>query len=212
MGRHGAWSAATVLVGCLATGCMGTPDARYVYQDGEYGVIGIPKNSPYGKKNYHEQARELMTRHFPEGYEIVRAEEVVEGQRTLDTAIKKEVETDPSVNALNQALRVGKFATSSSLDQKDTLQITESRIIYKRKDPRKPSELGGYTKLATIQPELYIDPNDAMRKGITIALKELEQEKLLADLKRKDDKTKPDKPKDSDVMKASADGSKSDAK
>ncbi len=78
-----------------AAGCQSVPDARYVYQDGEFGVIGIPRNSPYGRKDYNLQARELMTRHFPEGYEIVRAEEVVEGERTLDTAIKKELATEP---------------------------------------------------------------------------------------------------------------------
>ncbi len=38
---------ALVLVGLgFVEGCMSSPDARYVYQDGEFGVIGIPWNSP----------------------------------------------------------------------------------------------------------------------------------------------------------------------
>ena len=146
-------------------GCMSQPDARYVYQDGEFGVIGIPRNSPLGKKDYRAQAAELMTRHFPEGFEIVRAEEVVEGERTLDTAIKKELETDPGFRALNQALQIGKFAKSSSLDQKDTTHITESRIIYKRKDKGRPAGPDGFTSVATQAPPLYLDPNEAVRKA-----------------------------------------------
>src|SRR3954463_4399482 len=85
-------------------GCMSQPAARYIYQDGEFGVIGIPQNSPYGKKDYRRQAEELMARHFPEGHEIVRAEEVVEGQRVLDKSRKSEFETDPSFSALNQKI------------------------------------------------------------------------------------------------------------
>src|SRR5437764_1002735 len=87
-------SAAIVLMGLLpsVSGCMSQPDARYIYQDGEFGVIGIPQNSPFGKKDYRKQAEELMLRHFPEGHEIVRAEEVVEGQRVLDKSQKSEIE------------------------------------------------------------------------------------------------------------------------
>lgn len=145
-------------------GCVSMPDARYVYQDGEFGVIGIPRNSPYGRKDYNTQARELMTRHFPNGYEIVRAEEVVEGERTLDKAIKKELDTEPGVSAFNQMLKLGKFAHSSSVDEKDVTHITESRILYRRKIEGKASGSDGFTTVATLSPILYLDPNDLARK------------------------------------------------
>ena len=63
-------------------GCSAGPDARYDYQDGQYGVIGIPKNTTKGPKDFRKQAVALMEQHFPEGYEIVRAEEVVESKRS----------------------------------------------------------------------------------------------------------------------------------
>jgi hypothetical protein len=166
MGRLHWRVVAFVVLSLGGTGCMSTPDARYVYQDGEYGVIGIPRNSSLGKKNYREQAEELMTRHFPEGYEIVRAEEVVEGERTLDTGRKLELETDPSVAAFNQLVKIGHLAKVESLDQKDMIKITESRIIYRRKHDGKATGKDGFTSVATLAPELYIDPNQVTRKEL----------------------------------------------
>src|SRR5450432_2658171 len=117
------WRVAALAVVCTCgVGCMTTPDARYVYQDGQFGVIGIPRNTSIGKKNFREQAHELMIKHFPEGYEIVRAEEVVEGDRTLDTARKVELDSEPGFAALNQMIKVGKFAKVTSSDQKDSLK------------------------------------------------------------------------------------------
>ena len=161
------WRGSALAVVCLGlAGCMATPDARYVYQDGQFGVIGIPRNTSMGKKDYREQAHELMIRHFPEGYEVVRAEEVVEGERTLDTARKIELDSEPAVAALNQMIKVGKFAKSESLDQKDSLKITESRIIYRRKADGKPTGHDGFAKLTDVTPEFYIDPNQEVRKAL----------------------------------------------
>jgi hypothetical protein len=166
MSRH-SWRVVVLATLCIGgSGCMSTPDARYVYQDGQYGVIGVPRNTSFGKKDYREQAHELMIRHFPEGYEIVRAEEVVEGDRTLDTARKLELETDPSVAALNQLIKVGHLAKSESLDQKDSIKITESRIVYRRKPDGPTTGKDGFTALATLTPELYIDPNQITRKEL----------------------------------------------
>ncbi len=180
-GRTGRGIAALVLVGFgFVEGCMSSPDARYVYQDGEFGVIGIPQNSPYGMKKYDIQARELMTRHFPDGFEIVRAEEVVEGERTLDTAIKKELETEPGLNAFNQMIKIGKLVRSSSLAEKDTTHITESRIIYRRKRDGKSTGADGFASLANQAPSLYLDPNEITRKVDKEALllaKKLEADK-----------------------------------
>lgn len=146
-----------------ANGCMSVPDARYIYQDGEFGVIGIPHNSPYGSKNYLKQANELMAQHFPDGYEIVRSEEVMEGQRVLDRGKKTEFETDPSINALNQKIQVGKIAESITSQQKDSIPILESRIIYKRHVRGTPRGPSGFAASSTLVPENYIDPNAVAR-------------------------------------------------
>jgi hypothetical protein len=199
--------AALAVVCLMGVGCMSTPDARYVYQDGQYGVIGIPRNTSIGKKDYREQAHELMIRHFPDGYEIVRAEEVVEGERTLDTARKLEVDSEPGVAALNQYLKLGKIAKSESLDQKDSLKITESRIIYRRKPDGKVTGHDGFTALADLSPEFYIDPNQIVRKelkdGPLLAKKDGAKptDKKLADAKDKDKDNKDAKP-DPEVQKA----------
>jgi hypothetical protein len=64
-------------------GCASTEQARYVYQDGQFGVVGIPENTDHWPSFYRERADALMKQHFPTGYEIVRAEEVDAGSRTL---------------------------------------------------------------------------------------------------------------------------------
>jgi hypothetical protein len=216
MGRR-SWRVAALAAVCFGgLGCMTSPDARYVYQDGEFGVIGIPRNSSLGKKNYREQANELMIKHFPEGFEIVRAEEVVEGERTLDTARKVELDSEPGVAALNQMIKVGKFARSTSLDQKDSLKITESRIIYRRKVEGKPTGRDGFSALANLSPEFYIDPNHEVRKGLKegqllvkkdpeAVSRPLDKDKKLAEAEEKDKK---DGKADHEVQKASQSESK----
>ena len=194
---------AFAMLGLGVVGCMAPPDARYVYQDGQFGVIGIPLNTSLGKKDYRAQAHELMTRHFPEGYEIVRAEEVVEGERTLDTARRVELDSEPGVAALNQMIKVGKFAKSTSLDQKDSFKITESRILYRRKPDGPTMGRDGFTALANLSPEFYLDPNDEVRKGLKEAMLLVKKEKdaaaaktddkarQVADAKSKDPKADP---------------------
>jgi hypothetical protein len=191
-------AAAIVLaaIGLAVAGCRGQPDARYIYQDGEFGVIGIPQNSPYGRKDYRKQAEELMARHFPDGFEIVRAEEVVEGQRVLDKSRKSEFETDPSISALNQRINLGKIAQSMSTQQKDSLPILESRIIYKRKAADGPRGVSGFSAVATLAPALYLDPNDMARCRERIEL---------AELKRARPATAAEKSKDGETKKASHD-------
>jgi hypothetical protein len=183
-------------VGAALAGCRSQPDARYIYQDGEFGVIGIPQNSPYGRKDFRRQAEELMARHFPDGFEVVRAEEVVEGQRVLDKSRKSEFETDPSISALNQRINLGKIAQSMSTQQKDSLPILESRIIYKRKTPGGPQGAHGFAAVAALAPALYLDPNDMARC----------REKIeLAELRKASPVTVADKPKDGEAKKVSHD-------
>jgi hypothetical protein len=174
-----------------SAGCN-QPDARYIYQDGSFGVIGIPQNSPFGRKDYRSQAEVLMARHFPEGHEIVRAEEVVEGQRVLDKSRKSEFETDPAISALNQKINLGKVAQTTTTQQKDSLPILESRIIYRRKMKEGPSGANGYSAIATLMPELYLDPNEMARCREKIELAALKNPKpAVAAAKAKDPEVKP---------------------
>ena len=142
------------------SGCATPPTARYVYQDGEYGVIGIPQNTFLDKTNYRGQAEMLMARHFPEGYEIVRAEEVVEGQRMLDIGKRTEINAEPILSASSQTLKLGRLDRASSFSEKDQLQLRESRIIYRKRPGASPQTLSAFSPVATLTPPLYINPNE----------------------------------------------------
>ena len=161
------------LGGCM----MRQPDARYIYQDGQFGVIGVPQNSPFGLKNYEKQARELMAKHFPDGFEVVRAEEVVEGQRVLDRNRSAQLETEPTIGALNQKIKLGRVAESISTQQKDSVAITESRIIYKKRSPETPFAADGFAAKASLVPELYLDPNELMRAHAQVEIAEAKKGK-----------------------------------
>jgi hypothetical protein len=189
--------ASILLAATLASaGCKNPADARYIYQDGEFGVIGIPQNSPFGKKDFRKQAEELMARHFPEGHEIVRAEEVVEGQRVLDKSRTSQIETDPTIAALNQKINFGKLAQTTSTQQKDSLPILESRIIYRRKTDLGPKGANGFSAVATLKPDLYLDPNEMARCRERIELAEMNKPKPA---------TVAEKPKDSEIKQTSKD-------
>jgi hypothetical protein len=201
---------AAIVLGVIAPaagGCRTQPDARYIYQDGDFGVVGIPQNSPFGRKDYRRQAEELMARHFPRGYEIVRAEEVIEGQRVLDKSRKSEIETDPSISALNQRINLGKLAQSTSTQQKDSLPILESRIIYRRRMADEPKGMNGFTALATYAPQRYLDPNEMARCRERIEVAELQKAKSAAVAET--DKGK-GKDKDSEAKKVAHDPSGGD--
>jgi hypothetical protein len=148
------------------SGCVEPPVARYVYQDGEFGVVAIPVNTSLNRSNFRAQADELMARHFPAGYEIVRAEEVNEGERTLDVGKKTELETDPSLRGWYQVIKLGKVNTSTSFEEKQKLQLRECRIIYKRKSVGDAGSHGGYSALAALNPPFYLDPNELARRQV----------------------------------------------
>jgi hypothetical protein len=149
---------------CMAIGgCVDPPRARYVYQDAEFGVIGIPRNTYAGKTDYQAEAEELMARHFPEGYEILRAEEVIEGQTTREFTKKTEIDADPNFVARSERIKLGKLARSTSYDEKNQLQLRECRIIYRRKSAGTPSRSGEFALAASPGPRFYVDPNEALR-------------------------------------------------
>ncbi len=148
----------------LATsGCATPMVARYIYQDGEFGVVGIPVNNYQKKVDFRGQAEALMARHFPEGYEIVRAEEVNEGERIRDVGRKTEVDTEPALAVLNQIIRLGSLSRTTSFAEKDRLQVRECRIIYKKQSIHSPGRTGQFAAVPSLAPPLYIDPNDVVR-------------------------------------------------
>jgi hypothetical protein len=164
------------LAGVLMTGCASTSDARYVYQDGEFGVVAIPRNTPQDAHHYREQAEALMAHHFPQGYEIVRAEEVPQGSRTLTVGQTGTSELAPAVTP--HLLALLKIGGSMTRNQADTLSLTECRIIYKKAEHPEavptslstatatatPTEAVAYAPDSTQSPACYLDPNLEARK------------------------------------------------
>jgi hypothetical protein len=142
--------------------------------------VGIPVNNYHRRVNFRAQAEDLMKRHFPEGYEIVRAEEVNEGERIRDVGRRTEIETEPAVAVLNQIIRLGSLNRTTSFAEKDKLQVRECRIIYKKKSIHTAGRTGQFAAVTSLAPPLYIDPNEIMRHQI----------KTAADLLAKADATK----------------------
>lgn len=142
-----------------ASGCAGIREVRYVYQDGSSGVIGMPENSSRWPTYYRKHAEEMMAQHFPEGYEVIRAEEVVEGSRTLTIRGANAAEIDAS--GAGQVLSLGRLGRSTSRSQSDSLKIKECRIIYKKRNPAEAHQSGEFADLATWSPARYLDPNSA---------------------------------------------------
>ncbi|WP_406699362.1 hypothetical protein V5E97_10885 [Singulisphaera sp. Ch08] len=156
-------------------GCSGAREVRYVYQDGHSGVIGMPANTSKWPKYYRKHADKLMEQHFPGGYEVVRAEEVVEGSRTLTINGSNSAEIQPT--ASSQLLAVGKLGRTSSRSQSDSLKIKECRILYRKAEQLDPEAQIEYAERAMWTPAPYIDPNALDRK---LAKAKLEEPKACA--------------------------------
>jgi hypothetical protein len=160
------WSGYAGLLLIAVSGCAHPPLARYVYQDGDFGVVGIPVNTYHDRWDVRVQAEDLMGRHFPEGYEIVRAEEVNEGERILDLGNRTEFVSQPALRALGQVIQLGKVDHTRSFEEKDKLQARECRIIYKKKPVHPPNRPSQFAAVASLAPPLYIDPNEIVRRQI----------------------------------------------
>ena len=143
-----------------AAGSAGMHEARYVYQDGEYGVVGIPENTNVWPHYYRDQAEVLIAAHFPEGHEVVRAEEVVEGSRTTTVKGTNTAEIAPHLPA--PIVSIGKIGLTADRSQADSVKIKECRIIYRRSPGAVPP--GDFSPLATPTPSPYVDPNAVERK------------------------------------------------
>jgi hypothetical protein len=143
-------------------GCAHTHDVRYVYQDRDFGVIGMPENTDCWPTHYRRQGAKLMDAHFPDGHEIVRAEEVIEGERTLKVEGSSSAEVAPQIS--KSLLKVVKLGHSASRSEAETVKVKECRIIYRRACSAKPKDYAG---AATLTPTLYVDPNAAERRKAT---------------------------------------------
>jgi hypothetical protein len=147
------------MLALLSSGCATTQSVRYVYQDGNFGVIGMPENTNRWPTYYHHKAEKLMAEHFPEGYEIVRAEEVTEGSRTLKVDRSKSAEVSPEIPA--EILKIAKFGRTTSRSQADTVKIKECRMIYRHSTRSGEKQFSADFECT---PTRYIDPNEAERK------------------------------------------------
>ncbi len=156
--RHASRLAPFLLL-ALVCGCATSDGVRYVYQDGEFGVVGMPENTDRWPTHYRRQAEKLMDSHFPDGHATVRAEEVVEGERTLKLEGSRTAEVAPQVPAA--VLSVAKLGRTASRSQSDSIKIKECRIIYRRSGG--PDRLAGYADAAST-PTQYVDPNAAGRR------------------------------------------------
>lgn len=158
----------------LAAGCAAPGQARYVYQDGQFGVVGIPENTSRWPTYYRAQAEAMMQKHFPEGFEIVRAEEVVEGSRTLTVngTNSATVEADSPI----PLVKIGKMGRTSSRTQADSVKIKECRIVYKRAGCTEAEPEFGFAERSTLSPEPYLDPNAEARKHVVAKPKPDEKE------------------------------------
>ncbi len=154
-----AWVFRLALLAILTSGCATTQSVRYVYQDRDFGVIGMPENTNRWPTYFHRKAEKMMGEHFPEGYEIVRAEEVTEGSRTLKIEGSKTAEIGPQVPA--ELLKIARFGRSTSRSQADVVKIKECRMIYRRADQSKEN---AFSPDVECTPTRYLDPNEKERK------------------------------------------------
>jgi hypothetical protein len=167
------------------SGCVHTQGVRYVYQDRDFGVIGMPENTDCWPTHYRRQGEKLMNAHFSEGHEIVRAEEVIEGERTLKVEGSNSAEVSPQIS--NSMFKVLKLGHSASRSQAETVKVKECRIIYRRTECAKPK---GYAEAGTLTPTSYVDPNAAERRKAT----EVRNEKAKPEGEHKTDVKSPKPP------------------
>ena len=184
---------ATALI--AGSGCAGLHEARYVYQDGEYGVVGIPENTNDWPNYYRDRAEALMKAHFPEGHEIVRAEEVVEGSRTTTVKGTNTAEIAPHLPA--PLLSIGKIGLTADRSQADSVKIKECRIIYKRAGTTLPPP--DFAAAATSTPVPYVDPN-AIERRKAASGDSSGEEKAKSEAKKAGEAKSADKKKEEDCL------------
>lgn len=123
MSRGSALLAVAVVV--LAAGLSGCNAARFVNVAPGEGVVAIPCNSDTWPYYHRSRAEELMAKHCPQGYEVVREEEVVTGT-TEHTHTNVEKTGNPLLAAVHIA------PVNERTNQTTTYQNqTEWRIFFR---------------------------------------------------------------------------------
>lgn len=113
------------LVGFSVLLIAGCNSARLVSATGDGGVVAIPDNSDSWPSYNMRKAQELMQKQCPNGYQIVRQEEVVVGQTTTTNTDQNTKEV-PLVKGLVMDVQQTTRNTTTVRDQ------TEWRIYYKK--------------------------------------------------------------------------------
>ena len=137
-------------------GCAHTHDVRYVYQDRDFGVIGMPENTDCWPTHYRRQGAKLMDRALPRWARNRAGRGGHRGRRTLKVEGSSSAEVAPQISA--SLLKVVKLGHSASRSEAETVKVKECRIIYRRACSAKPKDYAG---AATLTPTLYVDPNAA---------------------------------------------------
>lgn len=127
------------VMGCTSTARMvqGTPDG---------GTVAIPSNSNFWPCYHRDEAERLMARKCPNGYEIVKEEEVVTG---------KQATTSESVDRSTDKAKTGpreRTTTSTVTTMKDQ---TEYRITFRAKTPTlAPAQTAASLPATTLAPAI----------------------------------------------------------
>ena len=149
-----------------ASGCYTPMVARYIYQDGEYGVVGIPVNNYQKRLDFRAQAEGLMAATFRKATRSSVPRRLMKESGSGTWAGRRKSTTEPAVAVLNQIIRLGTLNRTTSFAEKDKLQVRECRIIYKKKSVHTPGRTGQFASATSLAPPLYIDPNEILRHQI----------------------------------------------
>jgi hypothetical protein len=124
------WSVWFALMGFLWLPGLGCT-ARTILKEGDYGIVAIPYNSNAWPHRLRNQAHDLMSAHFPNGYEVIREEEYVVGQTTHFD----EERVGGQVAVIDDIFSIG---TSRGRGSATTSPQTEYRFHYRSRDPGYP--------------------------------------------------------------------------
>jgi hypothetical protein len=134
--------------------------ARYVARESNGGVIAIPNNTNSWPSYHRKRADELMLKHFPDGYEIVREEEAVVGQVTTNN-VQSNTQQKPTGNPFLQEEQTTTSTTTATSDR------TEYRIYYRPRSER--TELNrGLVRPGISDPNGDMLPTDQRRLRPTV--------------------------------------------
>jgi hypothetical protein len=110
----------------VLAGVSGCGSARMIQSGPDGGVVAIPSNSNSWPCRYRESAEKLMAQKCPNGYEILKEEEVVVGQRSTTAA-----QTITPAGYKDNSPTTTAVITSTNAE-------TEYRITFRTRQPLPP--------------------------------------------------------------------------